>query len=160
MIVGVALVAGLVVVAAILDVRTRRIPNALSAAVALVALGIHAPLGWAAAGQSALAMALVLAFGTGAFAAGWFGGGDVKLLSACAGVAGMQGLVPMVLAVFLAGGVLTIGVAIRDGRFGALLRSTAGVAAGAVPVERTCVPYAVAIAAGVICSFALSIPLR
>ena len=68
------------------DLRRRLIPNRLNAAVALLAMPWWWACGlgpWAAAGQVALALAVLVLF-AGLFALGAMGGGDVKLIAALA----------------------------------------------------------------------------
>ena len=134
--------------AAAVDVRTRRIPNLLTGAAAVAALAAALP-----AGPTAVLLALgmmVAAFGAGtiAFSAGWFGGGDVKLIAACCGFAGFPGSVVLVLYVLAAGALLALVTAAARGRLVALVRSTAAVAHGAPLQETMLLPYGVAIAAG------------
>ena len=134
--------------AAVTDLRARRIPNALTAATALAAVVLHLSQG-AGPELSALA-AMVVAFVLGSFAysAGWFGGGDVKLIAACCGVVGFPGAMSFVLDVLVAGGVLALVTAALSGRLVALVRSTAAVAARGTATEKTVLPYGIAIAAG------------
>lgn len=134
--------------AAAIDLRTRRIPNALTSAAALVALGIHLPAGPLAVAVALGAMLAAFALGTVAFSAGWFGGGDVKLLAACCGMASFPGSISLVLYVLIAGMFLALAVAAMSGRLVALVRSTAVVAMHGAPLESTTLPYGVAIAAG------------
>lgn len=134
--------------AAVMDLRTRRIPNALTGALAVTALALHAFGGIREVGDAAMTMILVLLFGTVAFTLRWFGGGDVKLLAGCAAIVGSHGVVLLVLDVFLAGGVLVLIEIVRRRKLRAFVSSTAGVVAGLAPVSQTSVPYGVAIAAG------------
>jgi prepilin peptidase CpaA len=134
--------------AAAIDVRTRRIPNALTGAAALAALAVHLPDGALAVLISLAALAAAFVAGSLAFSAGWFGGGDVKLIAAACGLVGFPGAVFLVLYVLAAGALLALAVAAARGRLVALVRSTAAVAANGAPVERTKLPYGVAIAAG------------
>ena len=134
--------------AAAIDVRTRRIPNALTAAAAIAALAVHIPAGPLAVALALGAMIAAFLTGSVAFAAGWFGGGDVKLLAACCGFASFPGSVSLVLYVLVAGMLLALITAAMSGRLVALVRSTVAVAAHGVAVERTALPYGVAIAAG------------
>ena len=75
--------------AAVSDVRTRRIPNALTGALAVagvVTAGVTD--GFSGAGVALATLAVLLGAGTVAYARGWFGGGDIKLLAAgCCGLA-------------------------------------------------------------------------
>ena len=82
-----------------------------------------------------MAGALVLIVGTLPFSLGWIGGGDVKLVAACACALDWTQIVPLLLYTALAGGAVALALfALR--RFG---KHTG-------PFE---MPYAVAIAAGV-----------
>jgi prepilin peptidase CpaA len=142
--------------AAAIDVRTRRIPNALTGAAALAALVVQLPAGPAAVTLALAAMVAAFAAGTIAFSAGWFGGGDVKLIAACCGFASFPGAVWLVLYVLVAGAMLALAVATARGRLVALVRSTAAIATYGAPGERgTLLPYGVAIAAGS-CAYAVS----
>jgi prepilin peptidase CpaA len=93
------------------DIRTRTIPNALNAAIALAA-----PLWWVATGVDPwpgmvvhLGAALLLfAVFAGFFALGAMGGGDVKLIAAVALWLPFGSILPMLTAMALAGGVLTL----------------------------------------------------
>jgi prepilin peptidase CpaA len=93
----IAVLAAAAVAAAACDVRSRRIPNALTGALAaagVVTAGLTRGLPGAAVALATLAVLLLV--GTVAFARGWFGGGDIKLLAA-----GCCGLVPSQAADFL-----------------------------------------------------------
>jgi prepilin peptidase CpaA len=120
----VALVAG-ALTATIIDLRTGRIPNALTGALAGGGLGL------AVTGFSGVSLAASV---TGLFlggllmlpghALGATGAGDVKFMAAVGAVVG----VPIVLSAFLftavAGGVLSLAVAVRRRRLGATLSGT------------------------------------
>jgi prepilin peptidase CpaA len=96
-----------VIAAAVQDVRRFEIADGMSIAIALLfvpfALGEVHGLGWA---MHIGAGAAVFAVGVGLFAMNWMGGGDVKLLGACAIWAGFGGLPTLLLGTMLAGGVL------------------------------------------------------
>ncbi len=108
-----ALLALLLVVAAVIDVRTFTISNRLNAAVALLA-----PLYWLSISLSPwpdVAIQLALAAGVfvllaAAFYAGMMGGGDVKLAAALALWFSPASTVKFLVLMSLAGGVLTLGV--------------------------------------------------
>jgi prepilin peptidase CpaA len=135
--------------AAAIDVRTRRIPNVLTGAAAIAALAVALPAGPAAVALAFGTMVAAFAAGCLAFSAGWFGGGDVKLIAACCGFASFPGSVMLVLYVLIAGALLALVTAAARGRLVALVRSTAAVAAHGAPLEKTMLlPYGVAIAAG------------
>ncbi|MAZ03547.1 MAG: hypothetical protein CMN56_10440 [Sneathiella sp.] len=102
-------VGGLVLLAAIWDVFSRRIPNLLPliiAALYLVQAGIAGD--WAALPWHLLCGAGVLVVGIVIFSFGWLGGGDVKLLAALALWAGPDQLFLLLLMTCLAGGALAI----------------------------------------------------
>ena len=144
-------------VGALADVRTRRIPNLLTGTLAAIAIAAGAAGGVTGVAGAALVMAATFLAGTVAFSLGWFGGGDVKLLTACAGLAGYPGAVSVVLYTLLAGGFVCVADAIRRRRLASVLTSTLLVARGAPSaVERSYVPYGIAIAAGT-CIYALSL---
>lgn len=95
--------------AAIEDAWRLRISNLASIAVivgALVAIGVHglSPSLW----QNAVVFAVILALGTAAFAAGWLGGGDVKLFAAIGLWVDLQAAVGLVVAILLAGGFVAV----------------------------------------------------
>jgi prepilin peptidase CpaA len=120
----VALAAG-ALAATIIDLRTRRIPNTLTAAMAgigigLAASGLSGMSIWASMAGFALGLALMIP----GHALGATGAGDVKFMAAVGAIVG----VPMVLTAFLftavAGGVLALAVAVRRRRLGATLAGT------------------------------------
>lgn len=127
--------AALLVTAAVTDLRNRTIPNTLVIAIALLA-----PAFWWASGLSLWpGVALQLAVASGvfavfafAFARGWMGGGDVKLLAALALWLPWQALIVLLVIMSFAGGALTLAIVIWS-----RLRR-----AGATPE----IPYGVAIA--------------
>jgi prepilin peptidase CpaA len=141
------LVSGTLIAAAI-DVRVRRIPNVLCGTLAVLALLVHVPAGADAVLVALATMLAAFAAGTLAFQAGWFGGGDVKLLAACCGFVSFPGCVTLVLDVLIAGALLALVSAAIDGRLVGLVRSVFAVATRGVPTAQHTVPYAVAIAGG------------
>ncbi len=106
----------LLVSAGVEDVRSREIANWKNAAIALLA-----PLWWWTTGLApwpGMAMQLALAATVFAlfaltFAAGWMGGGDVKLIGALALWFPLDPLVWMLVAMSLAGGAITLALAIE-----------------------------------------------
>jgi prepilin peptidase CpaA len=134
--------------AAVIDVRVRRIPNALTAALAVIAVGIHASRSVADAALAIVAGLAAFALGAIVFRLGWFGGGDVKLLAAACALISLPNCVALVAAILAMGAILALASATMQGRLIALLRSTASVAAHGAPTERFALPYGVAIAAG------------
>src|SRR6478736_6382493 len=117
--------AALLVVAAVIDVRTFTISNRLTLAVALLAplywLSIAlAP--WPGIAIQVAAAAVVFLLMAGAFYAGMMGGGDVKLAAALALWFPPAATIQFIVLMSLAGGVLTIGLIVwhrakrREGR--------------------------------------------
>jgi len=84
----VPVLAAAAVVAAASDLRARRIPNALTGALAVAGVVLAGTTrGLPGVGTALLMLAVLLAAGTFVFSRGWFGGGDVKLLAAgCCGL--------------------------------------------------------------------------
>jgi prepilin peptidase CpaA len=107
------LLAILLVVAAVIDVRTFTISNRLNLAVALLApiywLSIALPLWPNAAIQLAVGAGLFVLL-AGAFYAGMMGGGDVKLAAALALWFSPASTVKFVVLMSIAGGVLTLAI--------------------------------------------------
>lgn len=109
-----AILAMLLVIAAVGDVRSRIIPNWLNAAIALLAIPF-----WLAAGisghdvmiQLGLA-AVVLAIFAGCFMIGMMGGGDVKMLTAIALWMPLDKMFTLLVWMAIGGGILTIGMLI------------------------------------------------
>jgi len=144
----IVLVAG-TLAAAIVDIRTRRIPNALTAAMAVAAIAIHIADGATALLVVVAVMAGSFALGAVAFSAGWFGGGDVKLIAAACGVVSYPLCISLVCFILVAGAVLALAQAVRQRRLGALVRNASLLATtGVSPEAPTLLPYGVAIAGG------------
>ncbi len=115
-------VAAGVVVAAVVDLRTRRIPNVLTAAmactgVALAAAGISSIPLWA----SALGLAIGLALMMPGHLLGATGAGDVKLMAAIGAIVGPATVVWAFLFTAIAGGVLAVVIAAKRRRLGVTL---------------------------------------
>jgi prepilin peptidase CpaA len=120
----VALAAG-ALAATIIDIRSHRIPNALTATMAVVGVGL------AASGLSGIALAasiggLVagLALMLPGHALGATGAGDVKLMAAVGAIVGFRIVVTAFLFTAIAGGILAIAVAVRRRRLAATLAGT------------------------------------
>jgi len=103
----------LLLVAAVIDVRTFTISNRLNLAVALLAplywLSTSLPL-WPGVGIQLAAGAGVFVLLAGAFYAGMMGGGDVKLAAALALWFQPASIIKFLVLMSLAGGVLTLGI--------------------------------------------------
>ena len=143
------LVSGLALtVACVLDLRSRRIPNALNLSLALALLALHvAGAGWVGALAAGEAFTLTFAVAFALFAAGAFGGGDAKLLAALSLGLGFTDAFWLCVYMGLAGGALGITRLLADGQFtnalfGLLSKERREAA------KKSTVPYALAIAAG------------
>ena len=152
--------------AAIVDAASRRIPNAISGAIA--ATGVT----FAVTGVSGISPAsslLGLTFGLLLMMPGYiFGGtgaGDVKLFAAAGALLGAGKILSAFLFVAVAGGVLALGFAFHRGRLARTVKQTAQIfgrpsdakAAIESPREHNRFPYGPAIAAG--CMMAALKPL-
>lgn len=135
-------------VAAAIDVVAFEVPDVISIVIGVMAVshGLITPdFAW---WPHALAPVLMFAFGLLAFARGWLGGGDVKLMTATAAWTGIGGLPVFFLATSIAGGVLLLTLFI--------LRRGWKAARGTVPSfgkvlsSDAPIPYAVAVAVGAV----------
>jgi len=142
-------------VAAIVDMRSRRIPNWLTAAALAVGVGLNAWQGGfsgalVAFGGAGLGLALLLPF----YMLRAIGGGDVKLLAGIGAIVGAQALVSVALYGALVGGVISLGVLLSRGRWPGLMREA--VALRQPPrLSGLKAPYGVAIAVGLLLSLIL-----
>jgi prepilin peptidase CpaA len=96
--------------AAIEDAARLRISNLISILVVIgaIAATIIVGPGWSL-WQNLAVFVILLVLGTGAFAAGWMGGGDVKLFAAGGLWFGFSSAISFVALVFVAGGIVAIG---------------------------------------------------
>jgi prepilin peptidase CpaA len=151
-----------VLIAAGFDIKSRRIPNALTFSMILSGLILNTYLnGFSGLGQSALGLLCGILFLILPFAWGGVGAGDVKLVGAIGSLLGPH----LVLYVFLAsavfGGILSLIEAIRNHSFKATCSSIKhkvmiAALSGKVPAEKSVelqtetlgIPYACAIACG------------
>jgi prepilin peptidase CpaA len=139
------------------DLRTRRISNALTGAIATLSpiriILLRDPV---AAGYTLMASAAVFAAGFLFFWRGMFGGGDAKLVAATALLIGYHDLFGFLFVMSLCGGALGLAILARD-KFRPRLWRPSPSARIPLPTEataalaRSTVPYGVAIAvAGII----------
>jgi prepilin peptidase CpaA len=146
-----------VLVATIVDIRSRRIPNAVTAAMAAMGLGLAAAgLSGISLGASVGGLVIGLLLMLPGHALGATGAGDVKLMAAVGALIGIRTVIPAFLFTAIAGGVLAIAVAIRRRRLGVALAGTGRLIAapsqapqelrGAAPLSRFA--YGPAIAVG------------
>lgn len=146
-------------IAAVTDLRTRRVPNVLVGALFVSGLALNAFAGWQAVALDLAIVALVVIAGTFAFSFRLIGGGDVKLLAAAAGTLGYPAGGNFLLFTLLCGGVVAIAFSAVRGRLGATFSNVRAMAlpvfAGAAPARPQAglaMPYAVAIFAGALCT--------
>ena len=120
-----------------IDLRTRRIPNALTGALAVIGVGIAAAkLGPIGLGGALLGCALGLAFMLPGHVFGATGAGDVKLFAAAGALLGPATTVQAFLYTAIVGGVLAVAIAIRRRR----LRQTIGATARLVSRDLRVLP--------------------
>jgi len=156
-----ALIAFLIaaLIASVTDIRSRRIPNSLTCGAIALAIGLHALEGPASAAFALLAAAGVIVAGSFAHRAGWFGGGDVKLLAAGAAAVSFPSFIVVFLVIGVAGGIMALAAAVRDRRLVSILTNagqSAVLRTGFTPLPGSRrLPYAVAIFAGT-CYYAAS----
>ena len=156
---SVALV-GLLLAACWFDVRTRRIPNALTVAGLVAVLVLRAFLGAGAVLEGVAAAGVAMLVALPPFALGMLGGGDAKLLAAVGGFMGLDHVVGALLAIAVLGGGLAVVEAIRQRALPQVIANTFGFAKqwlllgrfGLAPTidspRALTLPYGVAIAAG------------
>jgi prepilin peptidase CpaA len=148
----VAVAIGILITIAYGDVRTRRIPNAFAAAIAILGLTrmllADDPV---AAGHTLVASTAVFAVTFLLFWRGAFGGGDAKLISATVMLIGFHDMFDFFLLMSLCGGVLALAILTRD-RFRLHRRHIAPgtIAVRGGPPMRPTVPYGVAIASAAV----------
>jgi prepilin peptidase CpaA len=145
----VALLALCLVAAAVEDAVRLRISNVTCLAVLFTAVVAMALQGFPAElWQNLLVFALILAIGTPAFAAGWLGGGDVKLLAAVGLWMSLPAASWLIASVFIAGGVLAFAFIIAR----LLRRQTDG---QSKKRQTSRIPYGLAIVVGAAFVFAM-----
>lgn len=117
--------------AALVDLGTRRVPNALTMTLAAVGVGLAAaslgPVGLLASVAGSLVGALLMLPG---HMLGATGAGDVKLLAAAGAFLGPAGTVRAFIVTAVAGGVLAMVVAVRRRRARLTVGNTVGLVAG------------------------------
>lgn len=112
--------------AAVIDLRTRRIPNILTATLAAIGIGLAAAgFGRVGLGAALLGCLLGLAFMMPGHIFGATGAGDVKLLAAVGTLLGPTGVAVAFMYTAILGGALALVVAIHRGRLQDTLQETA-----------------------------------
>ena len=145
--------------AAVIDLRTRRIPNILTATLAAIGIGLAAAgLGRVGLGAALLGCLLGLAFMMPGHIFGATGAGDVKLLAAAGALLGPKDTIYAFLYTAIVGGALALVVAVARRRLSQTLESTSRLVSGSeqarIEIESTSsdnrFAYAPAIAIGVV----------
>src|SRR5688500_6685142 len=122
----VAILAAATVLAAVIDLRTRRIPDALTGSLTLVGLGLAAAqLGTVGIGGAIIGCLLGFAFMLPGNVFGATGAGDVKLFAAAGALLGPATTVRAFFFTAIAGGVLALVVALRRRRLAHTIGMTA-----------------------------------
>jgi prepilin peptidase CpaA len=112
-------------VATVVDIRVRRIPNALTATMAGVGIGFAASgVSGISLGASVVGLMLGFALMMPGHALGATGAGDVKLMAAVGAIVGPALVVSAFLFTAVTGGVLALAVAVRRQRLAATLAGT------------------------------------
>jgi prepilin peptidase CpaA len=141
------------VAASFCDVRTRRIPNFLTGALAAGALIVHAFGGPSALLTSVAVMAALTAGGALIYARGGIGGGDIKLAIAASAMLSYPLCVAFLLYSAIGGGLLAIVYLVFRPEARPSLSRAMLIAAGGTPgvsAKRATLPYALAFAFGAI----------
>jgi prepilin peptidase CpaA len=115
-----------VLTATIVDIRTRRIPNVLTASMTGLGLGLAAVgVGGASIGAAVIGFVVGFALMLPGHLLGATGAGDVKLMAAIGTLVGPVLMVKVFLFTAIAGGVLAVAVALRRRALSRTLATTA-----------------------------------
>lgn len=167
MIPGTVSLVALAALAAWTDIRTRRIPNALTLTGFLVALALRALGGFDEVTAGLLGALLAFGLSLPLFLVRGLGAGDVKLLTACGAFLGPSRLLTALLITALAGGVMALAAIIQRGALLQTLRNCRDIVVGIFSPARRAglptltspgaitVPYGVAIAIGAVAAWFL-----
>ena len=144
----------LLAVACYTEIRLHRIPNLLTYAGIVLGLGAAALTGgWTGLEDSAIGLALAGCVFLPFCLMGVVGGGDMKLMAAVGAIVGWPLVLGVLCDIFLAGGLLAIGIMVWNGVFWTTLANAFRVLVGAPRRANglrnpPMVPYGIAIAAG------------
>jgi prepilin peptidase CpaA len=112
-------------IAMVVDIRTRRIPNVLTASMAGLGVGLAAAgISGISLGASIFGFVLGLALMMPGHVLGATGAGDVKLMAAVGAIVGPGLVVSAFLCTAIAGGLLAVAVAVRRRRLAATIAGT------------------------------------
>ena len=151
--------------AVVTDMRTRRIPNWLTAGMAAAGFGIAFGGGVVTPAQAALGLLVGLLLMLPGHVIGATGAGDVKLMAAVGAVVGSGSILRVFLYTAIAGGVFALFVALRRGMLTQTVYDTTRIvtapSAARATIEATGRPnrfaYGPAIAAGTLISLAVKL---
>ena len=116
------------VAATVIDLRTRKVPNALTWPAAAVGVALaFTGIGRVGVAASIVGGVLGLALMLPGYLFGGTGGGDVKLLAAIGTFLGPGRTLNAFIGAALAGGVIAVGIALHRGLFRATLRRLVGI---------------------------------
>ncbi len=153
------------------DIRTRRIPNALTLAGLLAAFVLRAPSGSEAMADGVLGAGFAFLVAVPLFALGAFGGGDAKFLIALGAFLGGSRLLGALLTIAIIGGSLAILDSFRRGAMVRLLRDSFALTVNLLTLGRVgsrptiassgvaMIPYGVPMAIGAVAWWFLGGPL-
>ncbi len=131
-----ALAAG-ALTATIVDLRSRRIPNALTATMAAIGVGLAATgLSEVSLAASVGGVVVALALMLPGHALGATGAGDVKFMAAVGSIVGFRVAINAFLFTAIAGGILAVAVAMRRRRLALTLAGTGRLVAPPSDVRR------------------------
>jgi prepilin peptidase CpaA len=134
---AVAVLAAGLLTATVIDLRSRRIPNELTAAMAGIGLALAVTgTSGVTVGASLAGILLGLLLMLPGYALGATGAGDVKLMAAVGAIIGPALVLSAFLCTSLAGGVLAIAVALRRRRLTATLAQTGRLVAAPAAAPR------------------------
>src|SRR5215468_4049000 len=119
------ILAVLALTAAILDIATRRVPNAVTVSGAIAGIAIHtAEEGVRGTGIAFAGLAVGLLVFLPLFLLQGMGGGDVKLMAAIGAIVGAQNCVIIFVLTALLGGLLAVGLLVYKGGLLTAIRNT------------------------------------
>jgi len=125
------------VAATVIDLRTRKVPNALTWPAAVVGIGLAVTgIGSVGVAASIAGGLLGLALMLPGYLFGGTGGGDVKLLAAIGTFLGPGRTLSAFIGAALAGGVIAVGIALHRGLFRATLHRLARITRIGQPIEQ------------------------
>jgi prepilin peptidase CpaA len=111
-------------VAAVFDIKSRRIPNLLTGPAVIVALSLHLALdGWHGLFNSLSAGLICGVIFFLFYIAGGMGAGDVKLVAAAGCFAGLPNTASLLCYTAIVGGLMALGLALLRGRLGETVKN-------------------------------------